>query len=101
MICKFSRRHDSSLFVFGCNSKKRPNTLMFGRTYDQQVLDMIELRMEKFISSKELKVESPNLTLTNNSYIYRLMESQVERSHVSFCKGLCSNQMKLYNGLEI
>lgn len=36
------------MFVFGSHSKKRPDNLVFGRIYDQQVLDMVEFGVEQF-----------------------------------------------------
>nr|CAD2169055.1 unnamed protein product [Meloidogyne enterolobii] len=55
LLCNFSKKFDSSLFVFGSSSKKRPNTLTFGRFFDYQMLDMVELQIEKFVSSEEFK----------------------------------------------
>lgn len=46
--------NDTSLFVFGSHSKKRPHNLVFGRTYDQHILDMVELGIEKFTSLSEI-----------------------------------------------
>ncbi|XP_071803122.1 ribosome production factor 2 homolog [Asterias amurensis] len=51
----FSKKFDSSLFLFGSHSKKRPNNLVFGRMFDHQVLDMVELGVEKFTSMYEIK----------------------------------------------
>lgn len=56
-ICKKS---DGSLFMFCSNSKKRPNNLVIGRTYEHKVLDMVELgvldatSIEEIISSIEV-----------------------------------------------
>jgi ribosome production factor 2 len=36
----------SSLFVVGSNNKKRPQALTFGRTFDGQILDMMEFTMD-------------------------------------------------------
>ncbi|KAF7633438.1 Brix domain-containing protein [Meloidogyne graminicola] len=55
LLCNFSKKFDSSLFVVGSSSKKRPNTLTFGRFFDHQMLDMVELQIEKFVSSDEFK----------------------------------------------
>ena len=43
---KYCKNTDSSLFVFGCNSKKRPNNIVIGRLYEHQLLDMVELGIE-------------------------------------------------------
>ncbi|VDD94751.1 unnamed protein product [Enterobius vermicularis] len=50
---QFSTKYDASLFVFGSNSKKHPDCLIFGRLYDFHILDMVELRIENYVSSKE------------------------------------------------
>ncbi|KAJ1920388.1 rRNA-binding ribosome biosynthesis protein rpf2 [Mycoemilia scoparia] len=49
----FSRKNDTSLFAVALHSKKRPNNLILGRTFDHQVLDMIELGIEKIKTIKE------------------------------------------------
>lgn len=49
----FSMKFDASLFLFGSNSKKHPNCLIFGRLYDYHILDMIELRIESYIPARE------------------------------------------------
>lgn len=53
---QFSTKYDASLFVFGSNSKKHPDCLIFGRLYDFHILDMVELRIENYVSSKEFSV---------------------------------------------
>ncbi|ESO05328.1 hypothetical protein HELRODRAFT_77652, partial [Helobdella robusta] len=51
----FSRKCDSSLFMFGSDSKKRPNNLIIGRMYDFQILDMFEFGVANFKSLQEFK----------------------------------------------
>ena len=43
--------------MFGFNSKKRPNSLIMGRFFDNQVTDMFEFGMENFISMEDFKVK--------------------------------------------
>lgn len=55
-IEKFGEKYDASLFLFGSSSKKRPSSLVFGRTHDGQVLDMAELSIVKFKPAREFEV---------------------------------------------
>ena len=55
----FSNKNDASLFVVGMHSKKRPNDLVWVRCFDGQVLDMIEMGLEKAVPMSEFKVSSP------------------------------------------
>ncbi|KAL5712797.1 hypothetical protein ACHQM5_014931 [Ranunculus cassubicifolius] len=46
----FSLKTDCSLFVVGSHSKKRPNNLILGRTYDHHIYDLVEVGVENFKS---------------------------------------------------
>ncbi|XP_057948912.1 ribosome production factor 2 homolog [Malania oleifera] len=46
----FSLKTDCSLFVFGSHSKKRPDNLVLGRTYDNHIYDLVEVGVENFKS---------------------------------------------------
>lgn len=41
-----TQKNDTSCFVIGSSTKKRPNNLVFGRTFDGHVLDILELGVE-------------------------------------------------------
>ncbi|XP_023027548.1 ribosome production factor 2-like protein Non3 [Leptinotarsa decemlineata] len=44
----FCKKHDTSLFLMGSHSKKRPDNLVIGRMFDYSLLDMIELNVESY-----------------------------------------------------
>ena len=50
--------------MFGFNSKKRPNSLIMGRFFDNQVTDMFEFGMDNFIPMEDFKVNSQYLLLS-------------------------------------
>lgn len=43
----FGKSNDCSLFLYGSHSKKRPHNLVFGRLFDSQMLDMVEVGVEQ------------------------------------------------------
>lgn len=54
---RLAGKNDCHLFIFGSHSKKRPDNLILGRVYDQQVLDMVEFGLKHFKSINEFKNE--------------------------------------------
>ena len=48
-------KNDCSLFAFVNTTKKRPHNLIIGRTFDHQMLDMVELGVDKFTSLFDTK----------------------------------------------
>ena len=92
----FSEKNDASLFIIGSNSKKRPNNLVLARTFDHQVLDMIEVGIEnpKFLS--EFKNVKCNIGMRPlMSFTGPLFESHPSFRHIK------SYFMDLYRGREI
>ena len=45
-----STKNDCSLFALASTNKKRPNNLVLGRTFDHQILDMVEVGVLRFKS---------------------------------------------------
>ena len=46
-------KNDCSLFALASHNKKRPNNLVLGRTFDRQILDMVELGVSYYKSLKD------------------------------------------------
>ena len=59
----FSRKNDTSQFIFGSHNKKRPNNLTFGRLFDHNILDMFELGVLDFNLPKKIDISANNKPL--------------------------------------
>lgn len=46
-------KNDCALFALASTNKKRPNNLVMGRTFDHQILDMVELAILRYKSIKD------------------------------------------------
>ena len=49
----FAQKTDSSLFVLGNHSKKRPHNIVLGRFFDHRLHDVLEFGVERFRGIKE------------------------------------------------
>lgn len=56
----YSNRADASLFALTSHTKKRPNNLVMGRTFNWQLYDMLEFQVENFKSILEYKISDAN-----------------------------------------
>ena len=127
----FSERNDSSLFVFGSHSKKRPHNLVFGkfcecvrggestffywhvgRLFDFHVLDMIEVGILKLSSSKDFKAEGCVLgskpcmlfcgdIFETDSIYIRLKNLFIGKSGLSWLCFIYSSCTDLFRGVEV
>lgn len=48
-------KKEASLFGVGSHSKKRPNNIILGRTFDYGILDMVELGAENYKAMSEFQ----------------------------------------------
>ncbi|XP_062562669.1 ribosome production factor 2 homolog [Armigeres subalbatus] len=75
---QLAKSNDCHLFMFGSSSKKRPNNLILGRIYDEQVLDMVELGISNFKSLQDFKNEKISAfvkpVVVFNGYKWKLTE---------------------------
>lgn len=53
----FSMKTDCSIFVYGSHSKKRPDNLVIGRTYDHHIYDLVEVGVENFKPMESFKYD--------------------------------------------
>ncbi|KAJ3185643.1 rRNA-binding ribosome biosynthesis protein rpf2 [Geranomyces variabilis] len=51
----FSQKNDAALFVLASHSKKRPHNLVFARMFDYQLLDMVEIGVERGVPMEMFK----------------------------------------------
>lgn len=52
-----TEKNDCSLFLFGSTSKKRPDNLILGRVFENELLDMVELGIKEYRALSEFKNE--------------------------------------------
>ncbi|KAI8906092.1 hypothetical protein PhCBS80983_g06081 [Powellomyces hirtus] len=57
----FSQKNDAALFVLANHSKKRPHNLVFARMFDYQLLDMIEIGVERGTPMEMFKGAKPGV----------------------------------------
>eukprot|EP00124_Ichthyophonus_hoferi_P004955 Ihof_evm2s623 gene=Ihof_evmTU2s623 len=81
----YSQKNDTSLFVFGSHSKKRPSNLVLGRMFDHHVLDMVEFGVEKAISVAQFKAETTVLG-AKPCFLFNgdLFETNEDLKHIKF-----------------
>lgn len=53
LVEDFCKKHETSLFMMGTHSKKRPDNLVIGRMFNYSLLDMVELYVESYEGLKE------------------------------------------------
>ncbi|KAG6453447.1 hypothetical protein O3G_MSEX008168 [Manduca sexta] len=55
LIEKLCNKKDAAIFGVGSHSKKRPHNIIFGRTFNYGILDMIELGADKYKAMSEFQ----------------------------------------------
>lgn len=104
-IEKFVDKYDSSLFLFGSSTKKRPSNLIFGRTHDGHVLDMADLSIVKYIPARDFKTPKvplgtkPCLCLEGTEFESDPTMKRVGNLLVDFFKGPTVDMVRL-EGIE-
>lgn len=100
-----TQKNDSSHFVLGTHSKKRPNNLVLGRTYDGHLLDMFELGMEDFKALEDFKVPKvpvgtkPMLIFAGEQFEQNKELGRLKNFFIDFFRGEVAEAISL-QGLE-
>jgi len=101
----FTDKADSSLFMYGSHSKKRPNNLVIGRLFDGQVLDMVEFGVNKFKSirafegAKAATGIKPSLVFSGEMFEESEENKRTKNLLIDFFRGPSVNNIAL-SGLE-
>ncbi|KAK6731001.1 hypothetical protein RB195_007458 [Necator americanus] len=105
-IEKFGEKYDASLFLFGSSSKKRPSSLVFGRTHDGQILDMVELNIVNFTPARDFETPKvmlgtkPCISLEGPDFESESTMKRIGNLLVDFFKGPTIDMVRL-QGLEM
>ncbi|KAL3204557.1 hypothetical protein MRX96_011559 [Rhipicephalus microplus] len=100
-----TQKNDASHFVLGTNSKKRPNNLVMGRTYDGHLLDMFELGMEDFKALEDFKIPKipvgtkPMLLFAGEQFEQNKDLERLKNFFIDFFRGETAEAVSL-QGLE-
>lgn len=101
----FAQKTDSSLFMFGSNSKKRPNNIVAGRMFDSHILDMFEFGIEKFVSMKQFPGAKPTLgskpciVFSGEAFDGDVEHKRLKNFFIDFLRGPKAEQIRL-QGIE-
>lgn len=100
-----TQKNDASHFVLGTHSKKRPNNLVIGRTYDGHLLDMFELGMEDFKALEDFKIPKipvgtkPMLLFAGEQFEQNKELERLKNFFIDFFRGETAEAISL-QGLE-
>lgn len=99
-------KNDCSLFALASHSKKRPNNLILGRTFDRHVLDIWELGIDRYRSIKSYKSapkkrpnSKPMLAFLGDVWNIDSQYTDLRGFFVDFFKGKPVDKLVL-NGLD-
>ncbi|XP_002163952.2 ribosome production factor 2 homolog isoform X1 [Hydra vulgaris] len=101
----FAQKTDSSLMVFGSNSKKRPHNLIIGSFYDYHILDMVELGIDKYTPISKFKADKipsgtkPCILFSGEEFENNLEFKRLKTLLIDFWRGEKAENIRL-KGLE-
>ena len=88
-------KNDCTLFALASTNKKRPNNLVMGRTFDHQILDMVELGILRYKSIKDYGGSVPKKRVGSKPLMLFLGDLWQEDSN---CKKMQNLLIDFYRG---
>jgi len=88
-------KNDCSLFALASTNKKRPNNLVIGRTFDHEILDMVELGILRFKSIQDYGGSIPKKRVGSKPLMLFLGDMW---QHDSNCQKLQNLLIDFYRG---
>ncbi|CAH0475304.1 unnamed protein product [Peronospora belbahrii] len=70
MVEFLTQKNDASLFLIGSSTKKRPNNLVLGRTFDGHIFDVLEFGFSNFKSISAFKCKSKKAPGSKPSFVF-------------------------------
>lgn len=98
----FSRKLDASLFVVGSHSKKRPENLIIGRTFDYNLYDMVEFHVEAFSPIEVVRTQigsKPLIIFQGDQFEHDSQLGQIKSLLLDFFRGEEAKRVSL-SGLD-
>ncbi|ESO82697.1 hypothetical protein LOTGIDRAFT_229754 [Lottia gigantea] len=102
----FSEKNDASLFLFGSHSKKRPNNLVLGRSFDHEIFDMVELGIDSFKSMFDFRNDKcsqgtkPCVIISGQDFESDEDYRKLKNLFIDFFRGPKTEKIRL-SGLEL
>lgn len=76
-----AQKNDASCFMVGSHTKKRPQNLTIGRTFDGHVLDIMELGVENFKSIGEISAKSKKAIGSKPCFLFTGVEFEQDEQY--------------------
>ena len=91
------KKNDSSLFCFGSHNKKRPNNLIFGRSFDDHILDIFEVGVKKYQSLMDFR-KNPSKAIGSKPALIFLGDAWINEASLGRLKSLF---LDFFRGVEV
>lgn len=76
-----TEKNDASCFMIASHTKKRPNNLILGRTFDGHIFDLLELGVENFTSVTEINCKSKKAPGSKPCFLFQGHEWETSEYH--------------------